>query len=101
MLYALIACDLLMALAFIYKMSFLPPQIPLYYSRPFGEEQLGEVWHIFILPILMHVMLFFNLYFYNRVFLPDQFIKRIMTIVNWFIIVVFTLIFIRVIFYIS
>jgi hypothetical protein len=101
MLYALVVCDILMALAFVFKMSHLPPQIPLYYSRPFGEDQLGEVWQIFLLPVLMHLILFFNLSFYNRFFLPDQFIKRILTFVNWFTILAFTLIFIKIIFYIA
>ena len=101
MLYALIACDLLMALVFILKMSQLPPQIPLYYSRTFGEEQLGEVWHIFLLPVIMHLILFLNLYFYNHFFIPDQFIKKIFTIVNWFTIISLTLIFIKIIFYIA
>jgi hypothetical protein len=101
MLYALIGCDLLMALAFIFKMSSLPPQLPLFYSRPFGEEQLGEVWYIFLLPVLMHSLLFLNLYFYNRFFLPDQFIKKIFGIVNWTIILSLTFIFIKIVFYIS
>jgi hypothetical protein len=30
----------------------LPPQIPLYYSRPWGEEQLGEPWGLLILSCL-------------------------------------------------
>jgi hypothetical protein len=28
----------------------LPPQIPLFYSRPWGDLQLGEPWQILILP---------------------------------------------------
>jgi hypothetical protein len=90
-----------MALSFILKMSHLPPQLPLFYSRPFGEQQLGEVWYIFLLPLLMHVLLFLNLYFYNHFFLPDQFVKKIFSFVNWFIILSLTFIFIKIIFYIS
>lgn len=30
---------------------FLPPQIPLFYSRPWGEEQLTTPPRLFILPI--------------------------------------------------
>jgi hypothetical protein len=101
MLYALIVCDLAMAISFILKMSVLPPQIPIFYSRPFGEDQLGEVWYIFLLPVFIHVLLFLNIYFYNHFFLPDQFIKKIVNILNWFIIITLTVIFIRVIFYVS
>lgn len=28
---------------------FLPPQVPLYYTRPWGEEQLGKPWGLLIL----------------------------------------------------
>jgi len=90
-----------MALAFVLKMSHLPPQIPLFYSRTFGEDQLGEVWYIFLLPILMHLLLFLNLFVYNHFFIPDQFIKKLFSIVNWTIIVALTLIFIKIIFYVS
>lgn len=101
MLYELIGCDLAMAIAFFLRMGHLPPQIPLFYSRPFGEQQLAEVWYIFLLPILMHLLLFLNLYVYNRFFLPDQFIKRIFDIVNWSIILSLTCIFIKIILYVS
>jgi hypothetical protein len=101
MLYALIIGDLLMAIVFGLNMNHMPPQIPLYNSRGTGGEQLAETWYIFLIPVMLHIMIFFNIYFYNRFFLPDQFIKKLINIANWFIIVVFTLMFIKIIFFIT
>ena len=39
----------LILIAFFY--SQLPPQIPLYYSRPWGEDQLTQPLSLFILPL--------------------------------------------------
>jgi hypothetical protein len=40
---------------------YLPPQIPLFYSRPWGEEQLVNPLGIFILPGLSLGFLLINL----------------------------------------
>lgn len=34
----------------IFSLSKLPPEVPLFYSRPWGEEQLGQWWQLFFLP---------------------------------------------------
>jgi len=34
----------------IFFFSQLPPQVPLYYSRPWGESQLAPTHHLFLLP---------------------------------------------------
>jgi len=43
-----------------WKFSELPPEIPLFYSQPWGEEQLAEVHNIFGLPIMSLVILVVN-----------------------------------------
>lgn len=35
----------------IYKFSQLPPEVPLFYSLPFGEEQLASTSQLFFIPI--------------------------------------------------
>lgn len=40
----------------IWKWSSLPPQLPLFYSLPKGEEQLGRSWQILLLPLLSLVI---------------------------------------------
>ena len=37
-------------LFFIFKFSKLPPEVPLFYSRPWGQEQLALSWQLTILP---------------------------------------------------
>lgn len=101
MIFALIFADILMAGSFALRFGRLPAEIPLFYSRIWGEDQLADYWLIFLLPFLLHFFIFLNGYIYNTLFLPDQFIKKITDSLNWFLIVTFTLIFLRIIFYIT
>lgn len=43
-----------------FKFNDLPPEIPLYYSRPWGDAQLANVSSIFILPALSLGVLIIN-----------------------------------------
>ena len=79
MIQLLLGADVLMIAAFILKFSRLPPQVPLYYSQPWGESQLADSWMIFFL------LIFLNLLFF----------------INQFLIASFTLIFIKIIFIVS
>jgi hypothetical protein len=101
MLYAILLGDILMAVVFALNLNHLPPQIPLYNARAVGDDQLAETFYIFLIPFLLHVIVFFNIFFYNRYFLPDQLIKKIINIVNWFVIITFTFTFIKIIIFIS
>ena len=92
MIYALLLSDLLMAASFAFKFSSMPPQIPLLYSQQWGEDQLVDYWFIFIIPFILHVFIFLNIYIYNKVFLPNLLIKRIIDTTNWFFILLFTFI---------
>jgi hypothetical protein len=42
------------------KFNDLPPQIPLYYSEPWGETRLASVSYIFILPTLSIIIMLVN-----------------------------------------
>ena len=52
MIAAVVLINLLMILIFAVEYHRLPPQIPLFYSKLWGEDQLGEVWMIFLLPVI-------------------------------------------------
>lgn len=43
-----------------WKKNLLPDQVPLFYSRPWGEEQLVTNLFLFLLPILSFVVLLVN-----------------------------------------
>jgi hypothetical protein len=101
MVYLLIIADSLMAAAFLWKYSTLPPQIPLFYSQPWGEDQLVDYWLIVLLPILLHVFFFLNIYLYNRFFFPDYLLRIVIRTVNIVLTVTFTLLFLKILFYVS
>jgi len=49
-------------LIFIY-LDKLPPELPLFYSRPWGKDQLASPRYLFLLPATSVAILFINLFF--------------------------------------
>jgi len=45
----------------------LPPEVPLFYSRPWGKEQLASPWLLFVLPVLTLVVSLLNFTFLTLV----------------------------------
>lgn len=43
-----------------FRYTDLPPQVPLYYSQPWGEAQLATVSYLFLLPIASFIVLVLN-----------------------------------------
>ena len=101
MWYALAVADLVEAGLFIFRLSSLPPQIPLFYSKPPGEEQLGDLWMIALLPVLMNILCIVNALLYRRYFRESIFAKHAFFYVNLFLTISLTLIFIKIIFLVS
>lgn len=91
----------LMIIVFLIKVNNLPPQIPLFYSLPWGENQLAETWMIFIIPILMILFIFINNFLEKKFFLNNNLIKKIFYYLNLLIIISFTYIYLKIIFLIS
>ena len=46
-----------------YRYNDLPPEIPLFYSRPWGAEQLANSSQIFLLPVSSFIVLMLNIFF--------------------------------------
>jgi len=90
-----------MIVTFILKFNFLPPQLPLFYSRSWGEAQLVDTWMIFLIPLLLNLLYIANNFLYKRFFLGHGLIKKIFDYLTIFLIVGFTLIFIKIIFLVS
>lgn len=101
MIKLLFGADILMIITFLLRLSRLPPQIPLYYSQPWGESQLADSWMIFLLPIFLNLLFFINRYIFNRFYSDNIFIKNIFYYLNLSFIIGFTLIFIKIIFIVS
>ncbi len=88
---------------FIFGLKFnkLPPQIPLFYSAPWGKNQLAELWMIGFLPIIVNGFFFVNIWIKNRFFAENDFIKKAVQYINIFLIICITLIFVKIILLIS
>ena len=101
MIYFLIAANLVMGGFFIWRYPTLPPQFPLFYSRPAGEDQIADFWLIFLLPFLMNMFFVINNYLSKRLFPNNNFITPLIKIINGFLILGFSLIFFKIILLIS
>lgn len=97
MFYALIGCDIAMIAVILLNLNHLPPQIPLFFSKPWGEDQLADTWMIVFLPLLLNLLYFVNGAFYKRFFSGNEFVKKIIDYTNIFLMITFTLIFIKII----
>jgi len=96
MFYALIACNVLMVVVFIAFFNRLPPRIPLFYSKIWGEDQLAESWMIFLLPIFMTIFVIVNTFIKNKFFPDNHYVKKLFEYVNWSIILFFSFVFIKI-----
>lgn len=101
MLIALIIADLIMIATLAWRFPLLPPQIPLFYSEIWGENQLVDLWMIAVIPFLLHVFFFANSFIYQRFFWQNHTIKHIMNTVNYVLTIIFTIIFLKIIFLIT
>lgn len=99
--YQLILANLVILLIFLFKFNNLPPQIPLFYSKPPGEDRLVDAWFIIVLPVMMNLLFLLNKYFFLHYFKEDGFIQKIIYYLNLFLIISFTLIFAKIIFLIT
>ena len=101
MIRILFGADVLMLVVFLFKLNKLPPQIPLFYSRLWGEDQLADTWLIFILPVFLNLLFFLNNYLFKKFYSDNELIKKIFYYLNLFLIFGFTLIFIKIVFLVS
>jgi len=50
-------------LVILFSWQTLPSELPLFYSRPWGKEQLATPWWLFLLPLLSLLVFLINLAF--------------------------------------
>jgi len=97
----LLSANLVMIGSYLLHMKTMPPQIPLLYSLPIGEDQLVEWWMIFIIPMIMNIFYILNSFIYNRFFFQEQFERVLLRYTNIAVIGICTYLFIRIIFLVS
>lgn len=98
MLLFVVVSNLLMIASFIWKYNSLPVQIPLFYSLPWGDDQLADLWMIFLLPLLMNGFIVLNLYLGKKYFSEHLIVQKIINYLNIFLTVAFTAIFLKIVF---
>lgn len=101
MIFVLLGANFMMVLAVIFKLGVLPPQIPLFYSRPDGEQQLGEWWYIFLIPVLLNLLYIANKVLIKKFFPVNSFAQTFSNYFNLFLISAFTIIFLKIVFLVS
>lgn len=57
---------------FLWKETQLPPQVPLWYTKPWGEEQLAHKYFLLLLPL--GSMLWYSITVGMGIFLLDEFL---------------------------
>jgi hypothetical protein len=75
--------NLLLILLILLIRNNLPPQVPLYYGRPFGAEQLADKYSLIIPPLFSMFVIFINIALIQL--LKDNFLRYVlftMTIVT-------------------
>jgi len=97
MLYALLGSNAIMIFSFVLRYRTFPPQIPLFYTHTTGEDQLGEWWMIFFLPLMLNMFVLANRFIYRTYFISNTFVARVIYYLNLFLTVSFTLIFIKIV----
>lgn len=101
MIKLLIAADVVMAAVFAWVYRFLPEQLPIFYSKPWGEAQIADKWYIFLLPLLMHGIYFLNNALTKKYFSDAPQLRSLMNYANAFFILSFTGVFLKILFLIT
>ncbi|SRR5574344_363082 len=66
----------------IFKFNALPPKVPLYYSLPWGESQLGNASSLFLLPVFSITILLLNNLLANFFLKSIPLLSRLLVIVS-------------------
>ena len=79
-IYLYLILYLLLIFFFIFKWPLLPPELPLFYSLPWGEEQLGTLLEFLVLPVSSLFFMLLNLFLGTYVFSEEPLLARILSL---------------------
>lgn len=91
----------LFTLVLIWKWNHLPPQIPLFYSLPYGTEILGKKIQIFLLPFLTLTIFTLNLTFAIFIYKKEKLLAKILIFGGIFVAFLLFLTFLQIVFLIT
>lgn len=92
---------LVIGITLFFKFKRLPPQIPLFYSRPEGDQQIADFFWLFLPPFLVLLLVVINNFIGKTFFKDNLFIDKLISYVNLIVIILLTFIFLRIIFLIT
>lgn len=92
----LIGADLILVAVtgFLYRR--IPPEVPLYYSKPWGDQQLADNWQLIMLPFLMHLFVLGNMFVAKKWFSEVVVVQKMMFWANIVTIALFTFVSIKI-----
>jgi len=97
MIYIVAAGNIIMGAVFAFFYKTLPPQVPMFYSRQTGEDQLGEWWMLFFIPLFMNLLIALNSFLVRRYFPDNDFVRKVRDYINIGLVVSLTAIFLKII----
>lgn len=97
MILTLIISNILVVAIFLLNINRMPPELPLYYSRPPGEAQIAQWWMLFSLPLIMNSFVVLNGYLGNHVFKNNPFVATTFRVFTIGAIISLTLVFLKII----
>ena len=101
MIIGLFLSNLIMVLFFVFNFNHLPPQIPLFYSKSWGENQLADLFMIALLPFFLNLFFFLNNFIYTKFFSENILVKKMVDYLNIFLMIIIPIIFLRIIFLVT
>lgn len=87
-------------ITFIWAISLtsLPPQLPLFYSLPWGEPQLGSVYQFLVLPSVILIVILINSIISIQLHDSQLVIKRILAITSLIVSIIISVTALRIIY---
>lgn len=88
----------LMSTTIFFLQKFLPPDLPLFYSLPWGEKQLATKQQLLILPASIALTALFNLTISWQLHEKQSFFKKTLSLVSIIVSIILTITFIKIVF---
>lgn len=84
-----------------WKWSSLPSQIPLFYSLPKGEEQLGNNFQIILIPFFSLLIFGLNLFLSSLYYAKERLVSILLLSISFVSSILFLITFIKIVFLIT
>lgn len=91
----------LVLMVFLLRLNKFPPQIPLFFSKIEGNEQIADSYLIFLPIFFSFFFISLNFFVQNFLFKENIFLKKLTFFVNLIIIFISTFIFLKILFLVT